>query len=61
MYERLTVDLLDLHSPMALNANSFGFHVVSRKYIYPHMQFFMTVWNNFMMQHKLWLNVTTVV
>ena len=33
MYERLTVDLLDLHSPMALNANSFGFHVVSRKYI----------------------------
>ena len=33
MYERLTVDLLDLHSPMALNANSFGFHVVSCKYI----------------------------
>ena len=33
MYEHLTVDLLDLHPPMALNANSFGFHMVSRKYI----------------------------
>ena len=61
MYKCLTVDLLDLHPPMALNANSFGFHIVSCKYIYPHMQFFMTVWNNFMMQHELGLNVTTVV
>jgi len=61
MYECLTVDLFDLNPPMALNANSFGFHVVSRKYIYPHMQFFMTVWNNFTMQHELGLNVTTVV
>ena len=33
MYEHLTVDLFNLHPPMALNANSFGFHVVSRKYI----------------------------
>ena len=33
MYERLTVDLLDLHPPMALNAHSFGFHMVSCKYI----------------------------
>ena len=33
MYERLTVDLLDLHPPTTLNANSFSFHVVSRKYI----------------------------
>jgi len=33
MYERRTVDLLDLHPPMALNANSFGFHMVSWKYI----------------------------
>ena len=61
MYECLTVDLLDLHPPMALNANSFGFHMASHKYIYPHMQFFITMWNNFMMQHELGLNVTTVV
>jgi len=33
MYECLTVDLSNLHSPMALNANSFGFHMVSYKYI----------------------------
>ena len=33
MYEHLTVDLFNLHPQMALNANSFGFHVVSRKYI----------------------------
>ena len=33
MYEHLTVDLFNLHPPMALNAHSFGFHVVSRKYI----------------------------
>ena len=32
MYEHLTVDLFNLHPPMALNANSFGLHVVSRKY-----------------------------
>ena len=53
MYERLTVDLLDLHPPIALNADSFSFHVISRKYTYLHMQFFMTVWNNFTMQHEL--------
>ena len=33
MYERLTVDLFHLHPPMALNAHSFGFHMVSCKYI----------------------------
>jgi len=33
MYERLTVDLFNLHEPMAFNANSFGFHMVSCKYI----------------------------
>jgi len=33
MYEHLTVDLFNLHPPMALNVNSFGFHMASRKYI----------------------------
>ena len=33
MYECLTVDLFNLHPPMALNANSFGLHMVYRKYI----------------------------
>ena len=33
MYECLTVDLFNLHPPMALNATSFGFHVVSHIYI----------------------------
>jgi len=33
MYKCLTVDLFNLHIPMALNANSFGFHMVSYKYI----------------------------
>ena len=51
MYERLTVDLFNLHEPMAFNANSFGFHMVPCK----HMQFFMTVWSNFTMQHELGL------
>ena len=49
MYECLTVDLFNLHPPMALNANSFGFHMVSCKY----MQIFMIVWNNFTMQHEI--------
>ena len=52
MYECLTVDLFNLHPPMALNAHSFGFHVVSCKYI-PSYAIFMTVWNNFTMQHEL--------
>ena len=43
MYEFLTVDLFNLHPPVVLNANSFGFYMVSHKY----MQFFMTVRNNF--------------
>ena len=33
MYKCLTVDLFNLHIPMALNANSFGFYMVSHKYI----------------------------
>jgi len=33
MYECLTVDLFNLHEPMAFNANGFGFHMVSCKYI----------------------------
>ena len=33
MYEYLTIDLFHLHLPMALNAHSFGFHMVSCKYI----------------------------
>ena len=33
MYEWLTIDLLDLHLPITLNANSFGFHVASHKYM----------------------------
>ena len=33
MYKCLTVDLFNSHEPMALNVNSFGFHVVSHKYI----------------------------
>ena len=33
MYKCLTVDLFNLHLLVALNAISFGFHVVSCKYI----------------------------
>jgi len=33
MYKHLTVDLSNLHPPMALNAHSFGFYMVSHKYI----------------------------
>ena len=33
MYECLTDDLFNLYPPMDLNANSFGFHMVSHKYI----------------------------
>ena len=39
MYKCLTVDLFNLHIPMALNANSFGFHIVSHKYIYSYAIF----------------------
>ena len=52
MYESLTVDLSNLHPPMALNTHIFGFHIVSCKYI-PSYAIFMTVWNNFMIQHEL--------
>ena len=33
MYESLTVDLFNLHPPVVLNANSFGFYMVSHKYM----------------------------
>ena len=57
MYECLTVDLFNLHPPMALNANSFGFHMVSCKYI-PSYAIFMTMWSNFTMQHELgWIAI----
>jgi len=53
MYKHLTVDILDLHLPIALNADSFSFYIISCKYTYLHIQFFMTMWNNFMMQYEL--------
>ena len=40
MYECLTVDLFNLNPQMALNAKSFGFHVVSRKYIPSYANFY---------------------
>ena len=43
MYERLTVDLFNLHPPMAVNANGFGFHMVSCKYIPSYAIFYDSV------------------
>ena len=39
MYKHITVNLLGLHLPMALNANIFGFYVGSCKYIYSYVNF----------------------
>ena len=51
MYKCLTVDKLDL-CPLNLASTW------SLTNIYLYMQFFMTVWNNFMMQHELgWIAI----
>ena len=43
---------------MALDAKIVLASTWSLANIYPHMQFFMTVWNNFMMQHELgWIAI----
>jgi len=39
MYKYLTIDLFNLHPSIALNANSFGFHIVSYKYIHLYANF----------------------
>ena len=71
MYECLTVDLFNLHPPMALNANSFGFHVVSRKYIRSYAifydrveQFHDATWvgvNSDWMSHQVMFPLTPLV
>jgi len=71
MYKCLTVDLFNLHPPMALNANSFGFHMVSHKYIpsygifHNHVeQFHDVTWvgvNSNWMSHQVMFPLTPLV